>query len=217
VKNLVERIAFEARKSEYVDAKSGVSARLTISALENLVSTAERRMFINNEEITTVRIADFIGLIPSITGKVELVYEGEQEGTATVAKILIGKAIKREFEEYFPSPDKLKKTQEKNPYAEIIHWFSHNNLDLLNNISEKEYKKALCSVTSLGAVIKKLHPDLLENEYYLMMEFLLHGLSEYSLISKQHLEFGLQFKDMISTMFNNQIDDDDFIEGDYTF
>lgn len=217
VKNLVERIAFEARKSEYVDAKSGVSARLTISALENLVSTAERRMFINNEETTTVRIADFIGLIPSITGKVELVYEGEQEGTATVAKILIGKAIKREFEEYFQSPDKLKKTQEKNPYAEIIHWFSHNNLDLLNNISEKEYKKALCSVTSLGAVIKKLHPDLPENEYYLMMEFLLHGLSEYSLISKQHLEFGLQFKDMISTMFNNQIDDDDFIEGDYTY
>lgn len=217
VKNLVERIAFVARKSEYVDAKSGVSARLTISALENLVSTAERRMFINNEETTTIRIADFIGLIPSITGKVELVYEGEQEGTATVAKILIGKAIKKEFEDYFPSPDKLKKTQEKNPYAEIIHWFSHNNLDLLNNISEKDYKKALCSVTSLGAVIKKLHPDLLENEYYLMMEFLLHGLSEYSLISKQHVEFGLQFKDMISTMFNNQLDDDDFIDGDYKY
>ncbi|MCB0753612.1 MAG: sigma 54-interacting transcriptional regulator, partial [Ignavibacteriae bacterium] len=87
VKDLVEQLAFEARKSEYVDSKSGVSARLTISALENLISTAERRMLINGEEETTVRISDFIGVIPSITGKVELVYEGEQEGTATVAQI----------------------------------------------------------------------------------------------------------------------------------
>ncbi|MCB0753924.1 MAG: magnesium chelatase, partial [Ignavibacteriae bacterium] len=196
-----------------VDSKSGVSARLTISALENLISTAERRMLINGEEETTVRISDFIGVIPSITGKVELVYEGEQEGTATVAQILIGKAIRKQFEEYFPSPDKIKKSQQKNPYAEIIHWFSHNNLDLINNISDKEYRKLLGTVTNLGAIIKQLHPQLPENEYYLMMEFLLHGLAEYSLISKQRVEFGMQFKDMISTMFSQQNDDDD----DYNF
>jgi magnesium chelatase subunit I len=215
VKDLVEHIAFEARKSEYVDSKSGVSARLTISAIENLVSTAERRMIINVEEKTTIRISDFIGVIPSITGKVELVYEGEQEGTATVAQILIGKAIKKQFEEYFPSPDKIKKTSEKNPYAEIIHWFSHNNLDLLNNSSDKEYYKILCGVTNLGAFIKKTHPDLPENEYYLMMEFLLHGLAEHSLISKQNVEFGLQFKDMISTMFTMDEGDENFEDEDY--
>jgi len=209
VKDLVEQIAFEARKSEYVDSKSGVSARLTISAIENLVSTAERRMLINGEENTTVRLSDFIGVIPSVTGKVELVYEGEQEGTATVAQILIGKAIKNQFEEYFPSPDKIKKAQEQNPYAEIIHWFSHNNLDLLNNISDKEYRKILCSVKNLGSLVKKWHPEIEDKDYYLMMEFLLHGLAEYSLISKQHVEFGLQFKDMISTMFTMKNDDDD--------
>lgn len=217
IKDLIERISFEARKSEYVDSKSGVSARLTISALENLISTAERRMLINNDERTTVRISDFVGVIPSITGKVELVYEGEQEGTATVAQILIGKAIKKQFEEFFPSPDKLKKSQEKNPYGEIIHWFSHNNLDLLNNVSDKKYRSTLCGVNSLGQFVKKMHPSLTENEYYLMMEFLLHGLAEYSLISKQHVEFGLQFKDMISTMFTRQTEEDDFDEEDYTY
>lgn len=217
VKDLVETVAFEARKSEYVDSKSGVSARLTISAIENLVSTAERRMLINGETNTTIRISDFVGVIPSITGKVELVYEGEQEGTATVAQILIGKSIKKQFEDYFPSPDKLKKTQEKNPYAEIIHWFSHNNLDLLNNISDEEYRKVLCGVSNLGAVVKKLHPKLNEEEMYLMMEFLLHGLAEYSLISKQHVEFGLQFKDMISTMFTNQVDDEELPDDDYKY
>jgi len=215
--DLIEQIAFEARGSEYVDSKSGVSARLTISAFENLISTAERRMLVNAEKNTTVRISDFVGVVPSITGKVELVYEGEQEGTATVAQILIGKAIKKQFEEYFPSPDKIKKKQEKNPYAEIIHWFSHNNLDLLNNIDDKIYRKTLCGVSSLGAVVKRIHSNLPENEYFLMMEFLLHGLAEYSLISKQHIEFGLQFKDMISTMFNSPLEGDDFNEDDYTY
>ncbi|MEO1655450.1 MAG: AAA family ATPase, partial [Bacteroidota bacterium] len=80
MKNMIEQLAVEARGSEYVDAKSGVSARLTISAYENLVSAAERRALVNGEKKTWVRLADLWGVIPSITGKVELVYEGEQEG-----------------------------------------------------------------------------------------------------------------------------------------
>jgi magnesium chelatase subunit I len=80
VKRLIEQVAFEARASELVDKKSGVSARLTISALENIISTAERRAIINNEKQTQVWMSDLIGIIPSITGKIELVYEGEQEG-----------------------------------------------------------------------------------------------------------------------------------------
>jgi magnesium chelatase subunit I len=85
-KDLIEQIAFEARKSEYVDAKSGVSARLTISAYENLIAAAERRSIINDEKIVYVRVSDFVGVIPAITGKVELVYEGEQEGPNIVAQ-----------------------------------------------------------------------------------------------------------------------------------
>src|SRR6478735_1100444 len=87
-KDLIEQISFEARKSEYVDAKSGVSARLTISAFENLIATAERRSIINREKTTNIRITDFVGVIPSITGKVELVYEGEREGPGIVAQNL---------------------------------------------------------------------------------------------------------------------------------
>ncbi|MEJ2196936.1 MAG: hypothetical protein P8X73_19050 [Ignavibacteriaceae bacterium] len=71
---LIELIAFEARESDYIDSKSGVSARLTISAYENLISTAERRKIINKEKQAQLRISDLFGVIPSITGKIELVY-----------------------------------------------------------------------------------------------------------------------------------------------
>ncbi len=123
---LVEQIAFVARSSEYVDSKSGVSARLTISALENLVSTAERRALLNAEEETIVRIADFWGVIPAITGKVELVYEGEQEGPLKVAQILMGKAIREMFTQIFPDPEKAGKRKgeaKSSPYKEITDWF----------------------------------------------------------------------------------------------
>ncbi len=114
---LLEMIAFEARESEYVDEKSGVSARLSISGYENLVSTAERRMLINGASSTTVRLTDFWGVAPAITGKVELVYEGEQEGPYAVAIALLGQAVKKLFLQYFPNPDKLKKGQERDPYG----------------------------------------------------------------------------------------------------
>src|SRR5690606_11581067 len=127
VKDLIEQIAFEARGSEYIDKKSGVSARLTITAYENLISNAERRMLINGEDNTFVRMSDFAGVIPAITGKIELVYEGEQEGSAKVANILLGKAIKSLMATYFPDPEKLKKGKGTNPYAPIINWFDSGN------------------------------------------------------------------------------------------
>jgi magnesium chelatase subunit I len=216
VKDLIEHIAFEGRESEYVDSKSGVSARLSISAYENLISSAERRMLANNKNEAWIRISDFIGVIPSITGKVELVYEGEQEGPAKVAQILIGKAIKKKFVQLFPSPEKIKRNKEENPYHEIMHWFSHgNNIDLLNNISDEEYHKLLCSIDGLGAIVKKYHPNVTEEDQFLLMEFVLHGLAEHSLLSKNQIEFGIQFKDMLTSMFTmSQDDEDDKFEQD---
>jgi magnesium chelatase subunit I len=105
--DLLEEISFEARQSEYIDEKSGVSARLSISALENLLSSAEQRLLRNNESKTTVRLSDFSSIIPAITGKVELVYEGEQEGAEFVANKLIDSAIKTLFENNFPKIEKL--------------------------------------------------------------------------------------------------------------
>ena len=97
VKRLIEQISFEARASEYVDKKSGVSARLSISALENAFSAAERRAIINKEKETQVWISDLVGIIPSITGKIELVYEGEQEGPFQVAMNLVEKATRSQL------------------------------------------------------------------------------------------------------------------------
>src|SRR3954463_12589881 len=109
VKRLIEQVAFEARSNEFVDKKSGVSARLTISAFENAVSAAERRAIVSNEKQTQVWISDLIGIIPSITGKIELVYEGEQEGPYQVAVNLLEKAIRSQFVQYFPNPEAAKK------------------------------------------------------------------------------------------------------------
>jgi magnesium chelatase subunit I len=200
-KDLIEQIAIEARKSEYVDAKSGVSARLTISAYENLLSAAERRMLINSESKTSTRVGDFWGVVPAIAGKVELVYEGEQEGAAIVAQNLLGKSIRTLFLNFFPEPEKEKKKQ-GNVYKKIIDWFGDGEqVDLLNDMSNQEYKNTLYTIPGLSELVKTKVPNLPENEQVFMMEFALHGLAEYSLLSKKFLERGLQFKDLLGGMF----------------
>ncbi|HCM74746.1 MAG TPA: magnesium chelatase [Cytophagales bacterium] len=217
VKDLVEQIAIEARKSEFVDAKSGVSARLTISAFESLVAAAERRSIINNETNTSIRFTDFIGVVPSITGKVELVYEGEQEGPGIVAQNLIGKAIRSQFTNYFPDPDKFRKQKEKSPYKKITAWFGDGNtIDLLHDMSEADYKKSIESVPGLTELVKEHHGSENKATQLLLMEFALHGLAEYSQISKNNLVKGFQFKDLLSGMFSlpaeeeNDEDEDNF-------
>jgi len=202
-KDLVEQIAVEARDSEYVDAKSGVSARLTISAYENLISAAERRLLMSGDKSTNVRIADFIGVIPSITGKVELVYEGEQEGPGIVANNLVGKAIRSQFINYFPDPEKERKKEGENPYSAIKDWFEKGNMvDLLFNATEKEYQKELNGVPGLEMLIDKYQKTSHEGFKYFLMEFALFGLAEYSMLSKHQLEQGMQFKDLFTSMFN---------------
>jgi magnesium chelatase subunit I len=203
MKDLIEQIAVEARHSEFVDEKSGVSARLTISAYENLISAAERRMYRNKEINTVVRIADLIGVIPAITGKVELVYEGEQEGAGLVAYNLIGKAIRTLFIDYFPSPEQKKKEKAGNPYVIPLAWFGEGNaLDILSSHTNKDYKTLLHTVPGLEEVVTQLVQNLAEKEKEFFMEFALHGLAEYSQLSKKLLDTGLQFKDLFSSMFD---------------
>jgi magnesium chelatase subunit I len=213
-KDLVEQIAFEARKSEYVDAKSGVSARLTISAYENLIAAAERRSIINNEKNTSIRILDFVGVIPAITGKVELVYEGEQEGPNIVAQNLVGKAIRTQFLNYFPDPDKFRKQKEKSPYKKIADWFGDGNtVDVLHDMPQAEFEKKIKNVPGLADLISEFHKQQDAATKLFLMEFALHGLAEFSLISKHNLTAGLQFKDLLSSMFTiprpGQVEDED--------
>jgi magnesium chelatase subunit I len=200
--DLIELISFEARTSEYIDQKSGVSARLTISALENLHSVAERRMLINRENKAYARITDLYGILPSVTGKVELVYEGEVEGPGNVAYFLVGQTIRKEFVRHFPSPEKKKKGQE-NIYKDIISWFGDGHfVDITSSMSQHEYEKVLNSVPGLSQLVKNTFSGLDKDDQLLNMEFVLHGLAEYSQLSKHRLEGGVQFKDLMTGMFN---------------
>ncbi|NBU80639.1 MAG: magnesium chelatase [Flavobacteriaceae bacterium] len=202
-KDLLEQIAFEARESEYIDNKSGVSARMTITAYENLLSTAERRALKLGADITTVRLSDFMGIIPAITGKVELVYEGEQEGAAVVAQHLIGDAIHTFFPAYFPKIEKLEKDMNASPYAKILEWFfTETGFELLEDTSDDEYKKKLDAVVPLEDLIQKYQPEIPLNDKYFLKEFVLWGLVEYDKLSKDRVEVGYQFKDLYSSYIN---------------
>ncbi len=225
VKRLIEQVAFEARGSEYVDKKSGVSARLTIAAYENAVSAAERRAIINKEKETQVWISDLSGIIPSITGKIELVYEGEQEGPYQVAFNLMEKAIRSQFAKYFPNPETFKKKKttpgvaDENPYRAITRWFdSGNHLNIFFESKDDDKVQLLYKVDGLYGLVKKYFPSANAKENALLMEFVLHGLATHSLISKKVVEGKIEFKDLMGSMLNlttksfseEELDDEDF-------
>ena len=170
-------------------------------------------MLINKEKSTFVRLSDFTGIIPAVTGKIELVYEGELEGPAKVANTLIGKAIRTLFTRYFPDPEKAKKNKKVNPYAPITEWFTEGGTcDLPDTLNAAQYKKELMKVDDLQELVKTMHPKLSANQTLLMMEFVLHGLAEYSQLSKGFLDNGFGFSDMFESLFNVDMDDDDDLD-----
>ena len=204
--DLLEQLAFEARESEFIDEKSGVSARLSIAGYENLVSTAERRMLINGEKKTTARITDFWGVVPAITGKVELVYEGEQEGPYNVAIALLSKAIKNEFLKYFPNPDSLKRGKQKDPYGTLRAWFAGGNvLELLNDESDKTYQSNLKKLAGLEKLVSVLDVD--KKDKYSYMELALHGLCEFEVLSKDVIDSRFSFSDILANMWDEDSDE----------
>ena len=203
-KKLLEQISFEARKSEYVDIKSGISARMSITALENLMSTAERRSIFNSEKNTTIRLSDFMGIIPAIIGKIELVYEGEQEGAATIAQTLLGSAVKTLFNEYFPEIQKLEHKDEVTPYDKIIEWFfDQSNFELLDDMKEDVYKKELDKITPLNTLIEKYQSNIPISDRYFLKEFVLWGLVEFKKLNKNRFIKGYQFKDLYGSFINS--------------
>jgi magnesium chelatase subunit I len=200
-KDILEQIAFEARESEYIDYKSGVSARMSITAYENLVSTAERRAILNNEDETTVRFSDLIGMIPSITGKVELVYEGEQEGSSFVANHLISEATKTLFLTYFPKIDKLKKQDQDTPYDAVLNWFFETDaFELSDEASEESYLTALNTIAPLKKLIMKYQPNVSEIDIPFLMEFVLWALVELKQLSKRRTANGMSFNDVYDNL-----------------
>lgn len=206
LRRVVERIAFEARDDkDYVDQKSGVSARLSIAALELLYGAVELRGAATGEAAPRGRLSDLEAVVPAVTGKLELVYAGEQEGPAQIARAMIGKAVRAEFMERFKDPyDKKEKTPEDNPYYPVIAWFEQGNtLTLGDRMPDTDYRKALEGVPDLRRVIAKAAKDRQAMEAdpedeALYPELILEGLQLQSRLGKENLTEGFVYRDMMS-------------------
>ncbi len=194
-KTLLEQVVIEARKSDYIDAKSGVSARMSITTYENLVSTSHLRMLKNGEKKGTIRLSDFQGIVPSITGKVELVYEGEQEGSENVALILLGEAIKSMFAEHFTPIRKLAKEGEYGEFEALAQWFvDHPLLQISFDMDEASYNKELAQVGPLNSILDKFQPDVAEEDKNFYREFILWAMVENGRLDKRRLSDGMKFQ-----------------------
>jgi magnesium chelatase subunit I len=201
-KNLIEQISFEARESVYVDSKSGVSARLSISAYENLISSAKRRMLINGETNTSIRMTDFNAVISAINGKIELVYEGEQEGATEISRLLIVESAKTFFNDFFPKIKKLTKPDDLDPYQEILDWFKDKELFIDENLDNKSYQDTFKTIKVLKKFVKKHIANINSKDENFMCEFLLWGLSSYKKVTVTRTTRGLSFSDSFSDYIN---------------
>jgi magnesium chelatase subunit I len=187
-----------------------VSARLTIAALENAFSAAERRALINKEKSTQIWMSDLQGIIPAITGKIELVYEGEQEGPYQVSVNLLERSIRTVFTQYFPDPEGFKKKRNKeaaveSPYKTVSQWFDlGNHINMLFHLKDNDRVKLLNTVVGLSELVLQFYPKSTGKHKALLMEFVLYGLSAYSLISKKILSEKIEFRDLMGSMFSDE-------------
>jgi len=205
---LLETLVFKARESELIDTKSGVSARLSISAYENLASGAERRSLKNGDLKTTTRIADFWGIIPAITGKVELVYEGEQEGPYEVAIKLMNEAIQEVFLDMFPHPGKIKSGKTKDPYGAMKLFFGDGNtVTILQDMSNEEFQQTLLKIPGMRKFLDDY--NILEKDQAIFAEFVLHGLHQFEIVGRSFVHNRLEFSDPLSSMFDQMGEEDD--------
>lgn len=209
IHELVELIAMEARDSDFVDKASGVSARMGISLLETLYSTAEMRSQSHGDKTAMIRISDFFQSLTALTGKIELVYKGEQEGVTSVAFHLTGKAIKHAFNTRFvPGYKKNKERQaDFSRFQPIIDWFEDGNtLEFDSMMSHGDYEKTLKGVGGLEEVTKDLVKDTGGDEKLLWMEFIIEGLHQNFLLTKRIQDARIKYTDAVSYMMNELTD-----------
>lgn len=198
IREIIEVIAFEARASEYVDQKSGVSARMTRSALETVISNAERRATRNEMKHVYVRISDLYYIDAAITGKIELVYEGEQEGPQKVARLLLGRAVRTIFAKYFPDPSS--KGEERGVYRYILGWFADGNtLTLDPELQDEAYKRRLRSIPGLAELVKMAKRRIPTRQRWIFSELILEGLYQTSMLGKEEYTYS----DMMGSVFGS--------------
>jgi magnesium chelatase subunit I len=225
-RELVEEIAFAARASEFVDQSSGVSARMPISAIEILASNLERRGLVNGETRVSPRLCDLPATLPAITGKVEMVYEGEQQGAEVIAKKLIGTAVKKLFDAKFPPPDSGRPSERRRqeaededeisgpqrrasrmaPPAEKIHplyepivaWFAAGNrITLSDDAPFKDHLASLQSVPNLKKAVEEHFSPASTEELAIGMELVLEGLTQHLKIAREDLDSRVSYTEML--------------------
>jgi len=205
MREMIEQVAFEARASDFVDQGSGVSARLTIALMENVVSSAERRGLLTGEARVIARVSDLYAALPAITGKVELVYEGEREGAAAVARHLIGAVAKTVFDRVFPdaygaSPDAAEGAPSGNYESVLRHFRDGRSVDVSDDVDSAELHRRLSAVDGLEALVREHTERTERDELAAGMELVLEGLHQSSLLSKHELAGGRAYGDAFDEM-----------------
>jgi len=198
---LIEEIAFVARDSELVDQSSGVSARMAISALELLHSNLERRALLTGDRPVYPRLCDLPMLLPAITGKVEMVYEGEQKGAEVVARNLIGQAVKKVFEEDFPDVGREVGSggeEDVGPYAGIVRWFAAGNtVTLSDELAFDDYRSELEQVPGLMELVRSHLGSTEPHRETVAAEMVLEGLHQHLKLAREDLDSQVSYKEMV--------------------
>ena len=220
MRELVEEVAIQARKSEYVDQNSGVSARLPIALLENLVSNAERRALRTGEKQVVARVCDLQNAVSAVSGKVELVLEGEQEGALAVAKALLGRGVKAIFQQRFPDAFKARgkrrgaqaaeaESQAANEYRPILEWFAGGqHLRIGDDMPAVAFESELARVSGLEELAKRHLETNGRAELAVAMELVLEGMHQNSMLSRERTDAAVtEYKDMLKTMLSGLGDD----------
>ena len=177
LREVVDEVAIQARKDRRVDKRSGVSQRLAISLLENVVSSAERRALLLGEKTAHPRVADLYASLPAVTGKLELEYEGELKGAETVGRDLIRKAVAQIFQKYATAGD----------FAPVLKWFEEGAwLRLPETVSSKDALESLSRIPGLLSRASVLNADETTSPAARVAacEFLLEGLAATKRISR---------------------------------
>jgi len=204
-REIVEQIAFQARESEYVDQSSGVSARVSISAYESILANVERRARRLGEKDLYPRMCDLYAAVPAVCGKIELVYEGEQEGASVVAGNLISLAINSVFLRHFPQPTKDKRSEDQapidNPYEAVLDFFgTGRKLAISDDMSFEDYRTSIQEISGLERIVSEYFACDDPREMLLRMEMVLEGLVGNNIIARETHDSTVTYGDIFSDM-----------------
>ncbi len=204
-RDLIEEAARAARTSEYVDTASGVSARLTIAAFEALYANVLQRGLLQHDSAPKARLVDLPSTLAAMTGKIELAYEGEQEGPLKVGWHVLGEAVKAIWKERLPAVIKDGEDErDQGPWKPILKWFAEGNrLDLSDRSTTAVHEASLAAVPGLAEITDKLLKPP-KDERALWQEFVVEGLFHGGTLAREDTLRGLVYSDLLAHMLTRE-------------